>query len=164
MFPDLPTHPMIVHFPLALFIVSPLLALAGLLRDTSWLRRAAAVLFVIGFVGAVAALRTGEGAEEAAEKQGVPEQAIERHEDAGKLLTWVSGLGVVALIATSARAVRPAAGVALLLIQLACAALAVNAGYHGGRLVYEHGAGVSVAGQPVQNPGGDGAIADDGED
>jgi uncharacterized membrane protein len=164
MTPDIPLHPVVVHFPIALLVVSALLALAGLLRDQSWLRRAASLLFVLGFLGAVVALRTGEASEEAAEKQGVPHEAIEEHEAAGTWVVWLTSAGVVALIATAAKPLRAVATAVLLVLQLMSAVAAVVTGLHGGKLVYHHGAGVSIAGQPVQHPDTGTPPPDDGED
>lgn len=159
MSPQIPLHPVIVHTPIALIIFSAFFALAGLLFDRDWVRRASVLMLVFGFFGAIAANLSGNAAEEIADdKQGVPEGPIEEHEAAGRWAMFMSG-GAVLLYLVSARmgggakqAVRGAAIVAQL-----CAAGAVGvAGFRGGGLVYEHAAGVKVGGQYVQHPAGSG--------
>ena len=147
---SLPIHPLIVHAPIVLLIFSVLLELAGRALDADWARRSALVMLVIGALGAAAAVVTGTAAGEAAERQGVAEQPIDSHEDAGKL-TLALAVGAVVVRAASAKAgsLRSlVAGVAFAL-QLAAAIMVGVTGFRGGRLVYEHGAGVSVHGAHV---------------
>lgn len=147
---NLPVHPLIVHTPIALLIVSVLFELAGRALDADWARRAAVVMLVIGALGAAAAVVTGLEAGEAAEHQGVAEQPVDSHEDAGKLTLILAAAAVVArAVATRAGSLRAAVTGAALVLQLAAAVMVGVAGYRGGRLVYEHGAGVSVHGARV---------------
>jgi uncharacterized membrane protein len=138
-------HPVIVHTPIALIIVSLLFDIVGRLTDLDWWRKAAFAMLVVGVLGAGAAVLTGNAAEEKAEDQGVPHDAIEQHEEAGILTLW---LGVAAVLAR-ALAARPgparAAVSALALIAHLLVAGAVGvAGYRGGILVFQHGAGVQT--------------------
>jgi len=143
----LPLHPKVVHLPMALAVLIPLLS-AGLLTAwwKGWLERRAwlvVVLLQALLVGSgVLALRTGEDEEERVE-QVVPEQALEHHEEAAE--TFVIGAGVVLLV-VGAAALVPAEGPALavgivgLAGSLLVLGLGVRVGEAGGRLVYEHGA------------------------
>jgi uncharacterized membrane protein len=148
--PSLPIHPLIVHTPIVLLIFSALLELAGRALDADWARRSALVLLVVGALGAGAAVITGTAAGDAAERQGVAEQPVDSHEDAGKL-TLALAVGAVVARALSARvgALRGLVAGLALALQLAAAVMVGVTGYRGGRLVYEHGAGVSVHGARV---------------
>jgi len=143
--PPIPLHPVIAHTPIALIIFSLLFELVGRFTDVDWWRKAAFAMLVIGVLGAGAAVLTGNASEEAAERQGVPEAPIEEHQEAGLLTLW---LGVAAVLARALAARQgPARGAisALALVAHLLTAGAVGvAGYRGGHLVYEHGAGVKA--------------------
>ena len=144
MVPD-PLHPAVVHLPLALAVLIPLLALAaafvvqrGWLPTRGW---AAIVLLQALLVGTTwLALESGEGEEDRVERI-VAERHIESHEEAAErfLALGVAGLIVAAsgLLAGRAGAIQRVATVVLSLIVLA-SAFAV--GRSGGELVYTHGA------------------------
>src|SRR5262245_13011477 len=93
-------HPAIVHLPLGLAVVLPfvILVLANHTR-WGWPRSAFAIavaLQAVLFIGALVALRTGEGAEERVENR-VPDAALETHEHQANAFTWTAG-GVLLLL------------------------------------------------------------------
>ncbi|TXD35168.1 hypothetical protein FRC98_17000 [Lujinxingia vulgaris] len=140
-------HPKVVHFPMALAILMPLLT-AGLLLAwwRGWLPRRSfviALLFqlVLG-VTSFAALQTGEVDEEVAERV-VPHEAIEEHEEAAEQFFWavVIVLGVfVASGAIRKESIAKGTAVAALVGTVVVAGLGYRVGEAGGDLVYEHGA------------------------
>ena len=144
MLPD-PLHPAIVHLPIALAILVPLVALfalaatrLGFLPVTSW----AFVLLLQGllFGSAWVAMETGEEEEERVEKV-VAERHIEDHEESAERLLIASG--VVLLVIGAGLAPGRAGALARplgLALSLGVAALAADVGHSGGMLVYEHGA------------------------
>lgn len=151
-----PLHPAIVHVPVALAVVVPLVA-AGVLLAVwrGWLdRRAWAIVVALqlaGFAGALLALRTGLGEGERFEK--IAEAAIERHEEAAEAFTVAAGvtlaLAAGALVFRPARALRMLAA-ATVAAGVTAGALAVRAGHAGGELVFVHhlgGDGAPVADQ-----------------
>ena len=147
-----PLHPAIVHLPIAWLIGSALFEIVARLTDLDWWRRAATVLLVLGVLGGGLAVLSGKAAEEPAEeRQGVPEQAIEAHET----MAWVTvGLGVAALLVRGAARVMPMPGflgALALLLQLATAAAVGITGYRGGRLVFDHAAGVRLHGELLRS-------------
>jgi uncharacterized membrane protein len=148
-----PYHPLIVHTPIALLIVSLLFEIVGRATDSAWWRNAAFAMLIVGTLGACAAVVSGDpAAHRADELQGVPKDAIESHEDAGKIAMWM-GLGAVVTraIAGGMGAARPfVAGLALLLHVFAASSVGM-ASYRGGKLVYEHGAGVRVHGELIRS-------------
>jgi uncharacterized membrane protein len=140
-------HPKVVHIPIALGTLMPLIAAAALVawwRD--WMSRRVwigvvalqAILVASAFVG----LRTGEAEEEQVEKV-VPEEAIEEHEEAAEWLLWGSAV-VLAIALTAALLPNPriALGVALLgtVGTVVVLAITYRTGHLGGELVYRHGA------------------------
>lgn len=152
-------HPQIVHFPIALLLLSPLFEIVGRATDVQWWRRAALAMLVIGVVGAFFAVQSGEPASEKAEHAGVAESAVEAHEDIAKVAMWI-GLGALAARIGAEVLKGGAAGAVgglALLLQIAAAVTVGIAGYRGGKLVYEHGANVTVNGQPVTQGGAGGA-------
>jgi uncharacterized membrane protein len=148
-------HPAIVHFPIALSAVGALAAIAYLLLRRDWLRWFAPILLSLALLGAVAAYFSGNAAEDRAEAIGVPEKAIEQHEETGLWALGVVGLACLLTWATHARR----RGVWLsALVACAAAGLILWNGHLGGKLVFVHGAGRVQAA-----PSGGGAPAATGE-
>ncbi len=149
--PTLPLHPAIVHVPLGLAAVVPIvmagLALAlwrGAASRRSWV--VALALQGLLVAGGAAALRTG-GREEKRVEQVVGKAALEAHEERAEIFLW----GAAAVLAVSAlalalpgRAAAVAASVATA-GAIAVAGLAYTAGRAGGELVYVRGAANAYA-------------------
>lgn len=148
----LPWHPKVVHLPVALAVVVPLLA-GGLLL--AWWRGAlprrtwivAVALQAMLVAGGVVAMRTGEADEERVEEI-VAERFIETHEQAAETFVWAAAgvlvLMLVAAVLPDERVARvvAAASVAGTLVVLG---LGYRTGEAGGRLVYQHGAASAFA-------------------
>lgn len=164
----LPLHPKLVHLPIALAMLMPLVS-AGLL--VAWFRdllprrvwAIAVALQVLLVVASLGAMRSGEGDEERVESV-VAESAIETHEEAAEAFTWATG-GVLLLFAAglvlpaaAGRAAAAAATAATLVVLV----LGYRVGQAGGSLVYRHGA----ASAWTQGGGGSftGAAGEQGED
>jgi uncharacterized membrane protein len=149
----LPIHPIIVHFPIALFTVSVAADLFGRIRpsvETSTLGFWCLVLAAFSAAGAVAAgLIDMYRADLAAETHGF----VHLHRDIGYVL-----LGALMLLAAWRWRIRrrltphDRAGWRYLFSAGAVFALLVFQGWFGGELVYGLGAGVSAAGQGVVSP------------
>ena len=144
MIPD-PLHPAVVHIPVALAVILPLIIAISvyIIRKgnsafSAWLPVAA--LSVLLFGGALLAKQSG-GAEEEAVESLVSEQVIEAHEENAELFTVVAGVLVV-LVAGGflkknlGRSLRVAAAAASVVLF----ALAFKTGHSGGELVYRYGA------------------------
>lgn len=138
-----PIHPMVVHFPIALLITSVVFDfLATRWRHKSF-QDAGFYTLIAGLLGAAVAVLTGAMAEEVVEDKGIPEAVIEIHEALG-YAAFLFFLGLLALrllmrwkLITEIPALYLAMGVAGMVILSA-------AGYFGGSLVYDFGAGVSM--------------------
>lgn len=149
-------HPIIVHFPIALFITGLVIDAIGHLWRKETAKKIGLVLVVLGALGALAAMVTGTLAEETVEERlsKAGEKALDLHEDLGKLTAYlllvVAALRVVIATGWLSRW-RLVAGVALAIYLIAgvigLGTLTVT-GYYGGELVYQYGAGVQLS-QPV---------------
>lgn len=144
---SLPLHPMLVHLPIALSLIVPLVAAGtlfawhrGLLPKRAF---AVAALLQVLLVGSgLVALNTGEADEERVERL-VPEAALEAHEDAASTFVWAAGAVCLLFLGASVLPDRPAArtaAIAATVGSLAVLGFGIQVGHAGGRLVYEHGA------------------------
>jgi uncharacterized membrane protein len=140
-----PLHPAVVHLPIALAVLLPLVALCGAIAIRAGVLpvRAWSGVVLLGLVLVLTswiALETGEAEEERVERV-VAERFIETHEEAAE--TFMA-LGVVLLFVTAAGllAGRPGTLARGASVLLAAALLwaGIQVGQRGGALVYEHGA------------------------
>lgn len=149
-------HPIVVHFPIALFLTGFALDVMGHLLQRETLKRTALVLVSLGAIGALAAMLTGQFAEESAEESLIAagERVLDLHEDLGKLTAYLLlAVAAVRLILATRwlnrwRWVAGAALAIYLIAGVAGVGTLTATGYYGGELVYRYGAGVQLA-QPV---------------
>jgi len=159
-------HPRVVHLPMALAVLMPLIA-GGVLFAwwRGWFRRRVWIVVLLlqaVLVGSGAlAMNTGEREEERVE-QAVAGEHIEAHEDAADAFVWASAavllLMAVPLVLPEGRA-RQAASVGAFLGTLIVFGLGYKVGDAGGRLVYQHGAAEAY----VTNGGDAGVVPESGE-
>ncbi len=144
-------HPLVVHFPIALLLTAPLIALAALALPAHrrGLSLAALMVMVLGTAGAFAAVSSGEAAEGRADLVPGAGAVLEEHEEHGEqarnLFAGLT-LAYAALLWLPGRLRRPpgrGADVALHLAWLGVwiwgAVLLVETAWLGGRLVHELG-------------------------
>jgi uncharacterized membrane protein len=164
---SLPLHPAIVHVPLGVAVILPIVAAA--LTVAVWRGRlprsvlaVVAGLQLIVATGGLVAMKLGHADERQAALT-APRHAIHEHEEAGEAFVWVS-IGVLAVaVASLVVPARAAAAVAAVTTAgtLAVAALGVNAGEKGGELVFHHAASVSATPAPAEAAPAQGAKDDD---
>ena len=150
-----PLHPAVVHFPVVLAFLLPLVAIGALWTIRRGARPRAAWSVPLMLAGALAlsawaAVETGEGQSERVERV-VGEQPLESHEEmadafltASVVLVVVAAAGLIGGVAGKAARVVTAVGA------LALVVAAARVGHSGGQLVYQHGAASAYA-----NPVGD---------
>lgn len=161
-------HPKVVHIPIALGVLMPLvaggLALAwwrGWLPGRAW--RIAVALQALLVVSGIVALRTGGDEEERVERV-VPEPLIEAHEEAAEAFVWGSGAVLAVMLAAAALGSRrpglPLAAAATL-GTLVVFQLGYRTGQAGGSLVYGHNAAQVYAAPGAGAPSAAPAARDD---
>jgi cobalamin synthase len=152
---DLPWHPVMVHVPLGLGVVVPVVAVGVLLaaRRRGGLDRRdwwpVVLLQAVVLAGALVALRTGEAEEERVEDV-VGKEAIHHHEERAEAFTWLTGLSLAA--GATAWAVSAPRRFTLAVVATIAATAAAGAtfwvGHSGGELVYRHGAARAYVPEP----------------
>jgi len=144
MIPD-PLHPALVHFPIALALLAPVVAVV--IAGTIQMGWAPARLWLVVVIWQVAiagsgwvAIETGEDEEDRVEKV-VAEHAIEEHEEAAETFTRAAAI-VIPLVAAGllTGSLGMLGRVASILAITGVAVLVTSVGRLGGELVYEHGA------------------------
>jgi uncharacterized membrane protein len=155
-----PLHPAIVHFPVVLVVLLPLVlagALWAIRRGASPRSAWAVPVAVAGalVLSAWVASRTGHSEEERVEAV-VPEGAFKAHEEAAEqflafsgVLLLVAAVGLAGgVVGRSARYVTVAGALGLLVA-------GVRVGHTGGQLVYAHGAASAYASGSTGTPAGE---------
>lgn len=141
---DLPLHPILVHFPIALLFASVFFDLLGTTLSRESFREGALWLLGLGLTGGIAAAIAGGMAEDAAEKAGIAESLIETHETLAQVT-----LVIMAVLLLSRLLLRNRFSTRTFTAYLAVATVGlltlIATGHTGGDLVYKHGAGVTTA-------------------
>ncbi len=137
-------HPPIVHFAIALVIVSVIFDFFGLILKKDSLKNAGFWTLVVGAIAVVGAFITGHQAEELVEKAIEGSEAYKRleiHETVGNFV-----LGLVLLLTAFRVFVSKKSDIRLMGIYLLLGFLVISVvglqGRIGGKLVYEFGVGV----------------------
>jgi uncharacterized membrane protein len=152
-------HPMLVHFPIVLFLVAiavQLLALArgGDLSERACLPSIGLVALILAALAALAAAVFGDIALDHAIELGFLKDPLETHQELGLTTTCIFvALAVVQGLARWRRiSLRAARGWSLALVGVVGCVILLLTAYHGGNLVYKIGVnvdGVKPAAQPV---------------
>ncbi len=155
-------HPLIIHFPIALLLVAPVLVLIGALvapRRARGMLVSGLLLMVLGTASVFVAMETGEAAGKLAERTPEITVVLEHHEKLAETTRAVfSGLTVLfAAIVLIPVLLRRAPGrlsttvmpLIFLAFYLAGAVVLVNTAHNGGRLVHQFGVRAMVAPSPA---------------
>lgn len=140
-----PLHPAVVHFPVVLVILLPIIALGTLWAIHRGARPGRAWLVPVAFaaalvVSAFVALRTGKAQEDRVERV-IPERVLGGHEEAAERFLVLSGvLLAVASAGLLGGVVGRSARVVATVGALGLVVAGVQVGDSGGKLVYQSGA------------------------
>ena len=166
-------HPLIIHFPIALLLVAPLLILVGALVKPDNGRPVlyvALALMIAGTLSTFVAAATGEAAGKLAERTPQIDAVLERHEELADATRAVfSGLTVIfaaimfapmASQRLSGRLVSTVLPLVFLLFYGVGVLLLTNTAHNGGRLVHEFGVRSMVApsAAPVAESAAEGGV------
>jgi len=149
---SLPLHPAIVHLPLGLAFLMPLLAAGfawalwtGRVRRRAWLAVVALQALLVG--GVLVAINTGQAEEERVEDV-VGSRTLHEHEEYAEQFAWAAGLTfalAAAVLVIGRSEVARAVAAAVVVATIAVAGLGVRVGHAGGELVYVNGAASAYA-------------------
>jgi uncharacterized membrane protein len=140
-----PLHPAVVHFPIVLTFLLPLVALAALWHGRRYPGARGAWTLTTALAGTLTAsawlaVQTGERDEEGVERV-VPEAPLEHHEEAAeRFLLLSAGVLLVAGAGLLRGRVGTAARLATAAGSLGLVVAGTLVGHSGGELVYRHGA------------------------
>ncbi len=143
-------HPKIVHFPIALLSAYTLFEILGIVLKNEFLSKVAHLFLFLGVLGTLAAVLTGNQAEEVAEalkKQGVviQLQAISEHSDYANYTVWFfSTLLVYRTFLVLKKKFQGTIKYLFIVLALAGFFLVFETGEHGGKLVYKYGIGTDL--------------------
>ena len=169
MLPPIPSwdglHPIIIHFPIALLLVAPLILLIGIFmpKNGRTFLVSAFILMLIGTVATFVAVSTGEAAGELAEHVNNVESVLEEHEELAETtrtvfaaLTAIFGVVVFAPMLFKkelSRMIVIPLNLAFLLFYGSGVVLLLNTAHQGGRLVHEFGVRAVMSTTAQVNPG-----------
>jgi uncharacterized membrane protein len=155
-FPPIPTwdslHPLIIHFPIVLLLLSPLFILIGAALSPSKGKPytvAALIILLLGTVSLFVAAETGEAAAKLAERGKAVNAVLAVHEElASETEIVFSGLSVIFLVMVAlpgilrqqeTRLFTTLMPLSFLVLYAVGVLFIVNTAYAGGRLVHEFG-------------------------
>lgn len=141
-------HPLVVHFPIALLAIVPVLfTIAMFAKERAVWARCAALVLAMGTLGVFAAAWSGEAGEDAAERVAAASTTLEAHEEGaevvrvvfgGLALAYVAFLGLARFLPLRTGPWRVAHVVAIGASVVGLLLLA-RVAHEGGRLVHEFG-------------------------
>ncbi|MEN8192466.1 MAG: DUF2231 domain-containing protein [Bacteroidota bacterium] len=145
-------HPLLVHFPIAFFVLYFIFETFGIILNKEYLIKSALIILALGVVGSVEAVLTGNQAEELLKIQGLlsPEikELTEEHESWATITLWYYFfvLGLRIFITTNKKYVDKVKYI-FIILSLIGVFLIYKTGEYGGKLVYDHGAGTKILNQ-----------------
>lgn len=142
-----PLHPQFVHFVIALLFAGVLFRCIAVTGRVAFTGPAAAVLLLVGTLGAVLAVKSGTDAHGPVERVPGARAAVMEHEEWGErtrnIFLVVAALEIAALIPAAQRW-RKGVHIASAVVGLAGGFSLYEAGEHGGDLVYAYAGGVGI--------------------
>lgn len=146
--PD-PLHPAVVHFPIVLIFVGTLVSILTIFTRRGALPQFAAAILILAAGSAQFAVYTGgEEADDVIQRMPSARPLIHDHAEWGERMRTVSVVAaVVAVLALAFYRVRGFRRILAMMAAIVGAAAcycAIEAGEHGGAMVYHHGVGVQL--------------------
>ena len=142
-----PLHPQFVHFVIALLFAGVLFRWIAVTGRAAFTGPAAAVLLLVGTLGAVLAVKSGTDAHGPVERVPGARAAVMEHEEWGErtrnIFLVVAALEIAALLPAAQRW-RKGVHVASAVVGLAGVFSLYEAAEHGGELVYAYAGGVGI--------------------
>lgn len=133
-----PLHPMVVHFPVALFVTALGLELLSLMAKRESLHQSAVHIFIVAALLTPLVVRTGI---EEAEELRLTHPVLDKHRLFALWCMWVSLSALPVLWFTKQEFGKYFRAVFLAFL-IGIAGLVSLTGHNGGRMVYEYGVGI----------------------
>jgi uncharacterized membrane protein len=140
-------HPALVHFPLALLLVSFTLEAIGFFRRDTRFAWAAQITLALGTVAMLFTFVAGNFAEIWAARAGIPQEPMEQHELLATITSWLFVFLAAGRLFLGVNARRRWMAIYLAIALCGCVLLGLT-GHRGAMLVYQRGAGVQTGGSP----------------
>ncbi|MCC7454353.1 MAG: hypothetical protein IT222_09320 [Crocinitomix sp.] len=151
-------HLVVNHLPIIFPLVGVIILITGLIAKSEAVKRTAYMVFSIGAVTTIAAMTSGEGAEEVVENiNGISESFIEKHEEAAELFSLLSyvlgGLSLIGLWASfRQKTFSSIVSIAVLGLAFIVLVFAKQTGTSGGEIRHDEiRSGTSTTQIPVDN-------------
>jgi len=149
-------HPIVIHFPIVLFIIYALFETIGAFSKNDFFSKAAHIILFLGVLGAIAAVLTGNQAESLMsqwENQGAIIQlhAIGEHEELANTTLWMF-IGILVLRTVLVLKKKFTGYIKYIFVVLALVGcyFLYETGEHGGKLVYKYGLGTDLKKMEIQ--------------
>lgn len=142
-------HPLLVHFPIALFILYFLFESSGIIFNKEYLLKSAVIILVLGVVIALETVLTGNQAAQLLDAQGLLtkdiNKVVEAHEEWATITLWfyVFVLALRVFLTVNKKFVGNLRYI-FVVLSLIGIFFIYKTGEYGGKLVYEHGAGTKL--------------------
>lgn len=139
----MPVHPMLVHFPIALFTMFVLLEIIWMLFQKEWIKNSSVLAIFLGLLFSVPTILSGEASAENFEEFQQFESLIETHETFAKITAFTFLIAfIVKILLIRTNKLNTKTNWIVLVISLIGLYLLIQTGLKGGELVYKHGIGV----------------------
>ena len=135
---DLHIHPMVVHFPIALFMSALVLEILSLILKKDSLHQTAKHLYVLAAIVTPLVVKTGLWE---ADELHIHHPVLALHRKFALLTMWIALVSLPALWLFQKKIANYFRLVFLIFLVVIVSSLSIAA-YNGGRLVYEYGVGV----------------------
>ena len=145
-------HPKLVHFPIALLMAYLLCEFIGGVFRKDFFSKAAHLLLLLGVLGALAAVLTGNQAEDAFDYWNkASSDILEQHQFWANLTLWYfSGLLVIRTILVLKKKFNDMFRYIFILLAAVGAYFVFQTGEQGGKMVYTHGVGTQYKIQQME--------------
>lgn len=142
-------HHLLVHFPIAFFILYFFFESSGIIFEKEYLIKSALIILALGVVGSLESVLTGNQAEQLLKAQGILtseiHEVVEEHESWATITLWffVFVLVLRVFLTVNKKFVGKLRYI-FIILSLIGVFLIYKTGEYGGKLVYEHGAGTKI--------------------
>ncbi len=150
-------HPLIIHFPIVLFLLYILFEFISLFSTNKIVYNIANLILFLGVLAGIAAVLTGNQAAEVAMRSNIGntkwlEELIDKHEQYATITVWYFAIILtVRYFLTIKKKFTLKLKITFVILAIVGSIFVFETGEHGGDLVYEHGVGTSLFQQSLQN-------------